>query len=256
MRFSDKVVLITGAAGGIGIAAAKKFAEEGANLVLVDLKQEALDQAVSEVNLHQERYTTITADVSDEDMVKNYVQKALDKFGRIDVFFNNAGIEGKVAPITEQTSENFIKVLSVNVNGVFYGLKHVIRAMQNEKRGAIVNSASVAGLIGSPHLAPYIASKHAVVGLTKTAALEYADMGIRVNAICPSPIETRMMRSIEEGAAPGRGQEVKRQYEASIPLKRYGTAEEVADLVLFLSSDQASYITGNAYPIDGGMLSM
>lgn len=253
MRFTGKVVVITGAAGGIGKAVASAFAEEGANLVLVDLKQEALDSAASDLGLSQERYVTVAADVADESAVRNYVQKAVDTFGTIDVFFNNAGIEGKVDPITEQTVENLTKVLDVNVKGVFLGMKHVIPIMSNRKSGVIINTSSVAGLVGSPGMAPYIASKHAVVGLTKSAALECAEFSIRVNAICPSPVHTRMMRSIEEGAAPGRGQEMQKQYETAIPLGRYGEASEIAQLVLFLSSDQAAFITGIACPIDGGM---
>lgn len=253
MHFPDKVVLITGAAGGIGKVTAKAFAEEGAKLALVDLKQGPLDEAVSELKLEKGRYVTIAADVSKEEMVRDYVRKTVDTFGKIDVFFNNAGIEGKVAPIVEQTDENLTTVLDVNVKGVFFGLKHVIAVMREHRSGAIINTASVAGLIGSPLMSPYIASKHAVIGLTKTAAIECAELGIRVNAICPAPIHTRMMRSIEEGAAPGRGQEVQKQYEAAIPMKRYGEPTEVAQLVLFLASDKASYITGAAVPVDGGM---
>jgi len=256
MRFQDKVVIITGAAGGIGKATAKAFAEEGALLALVDLQQSALDEAVRELNLAAGKYVTIAADVTQEPMVQQYVEQTVKQFGKIDVFFNNAGIEGKYAFLTEQKADDFSKVMDVNVKGVFYGLKHVIQAMKQRRSGAIVNTASVAGLIGSPGLGPYIASKHAVVGLTKTAALEYAEWGIRVNAICPAPIHTRMMRSIEEGAAPGRGKEMQKQYKAAIPMKRYGEPHEVAQLVLFLASDQASYITGAAYPIDGGMTSV
>ena len=177
----------------------------------------------------------------------------MDAFGKIDVFFNNAGMEGKVAPIVEQTDANFSTVLDVNVKGVFFGLKHVIAVMSERRSCSIINTASVAGLIGSPLMSPYIASKHAVIGLTKTAAIECAELGIRANPICPAPIHTRMMRSIEEGAVPGRGQEARKQYEAAIPMKRCGEAEEVAQLVLFLASDKASYITGAAVPIDGGM---
>ena len=256
MRFNDKVVLITGAAGGIGKATARAFAEEGALLALVDLQQSALDVAVGDLNLAEGTYVTIAADVSKEDQVQQYVEKTLGKFGKIDVFFNNAGIEGAYAMITDQTADNFAKVLDVNVKGVFYGLKHVIKVMKQQRSGAIVNTASVAGLVGSPGMAPYIASKHAVIGLTRTAALECAEWGIRVNAVCPAPINTRMMRAIEEGAAPGRGQEMQKQYEAAVPMKRYGEPHEVAQLVLFLASEQASYITGAAVPIDGGMTSV
>src|SRR5690606_22635202 len=146
------------------------------------------------------------------------------------------------------------KVMAVNVKGVFFGLKHVLPVMIEQKSGSIINTSSIAGLIGFPGITPYVASKHAVIGLTKNAALEAAGAGVRVNAICPAPIEARMMRSVEEGQAAGRAAEMKQTYEQVIPLKRYGLPEEVAQLVLFLASDRSSYITGNAYPVDGGYL--
>jgi 3-hydroxybutyrate dehydrogenase len=256
LDFTGKVVLITGAAGGIGKETAKLFYQEGATLSLVDVSEEALNKAIQELNFQHGRYTTIVADVSNEDQVKNYVQKTVDTYGKIDVFFNNAGIEGRVAPIVDQSDEDLTRVLNINIKGVFFGLKHVISVMLKQKSGAIVNTASGVGLVGSPGLSPYVASKHAVIGLTKTAAIECGELGIRVNAICPAPINTRMMRSIEEGAAPGRGEEARQQYSQGIPLKRYGEANEVAQLVAFLASDKASYITGSAYPVDGGMTAM
>lgn len=188
-----------------------------------------------------------------EDEVKNYVEQSQAQFGKIDVFFNNAGIEGKFAMIMEQDAANLDNVLAVNVKGVFYGLKHVLKVMTTQRSGAIVNTASVAGLRGGIGLSPYIASKHAVLGLTKTTALEYAETGVRVNAVCPAPVNTRMMRSIEEGMAPGRAEEAQKEYAAAIPLKRYAESDEIGQLVLFLASDKASYITGSYYTIDGGM---
>lgn len=254
MELKDKVAVITGAAGGIGKATAKRFVEEGAKVVLVDVKRADLEAAAQELGLKPEQYVLVEADVTKEEDTEKYVRAAKEKFGRIDVFFNNAGIEGDVYPIVEQPADNIERVLAVNVKGVFFGLKHVMRVMMEQKSGSIINMSSVAGWIGAAGMAPYVASKHAVIGATKCAAIEGVQYGIRVNAVSPGPIETRMMRSIEEGQAPGRGQSVKEAYTASIPMKRYGLPEEVAELVLFLASDRSSYITGATYLIDGGQV--
>lgn len=251
MDFQNQVVLITGGAGGIGKAAAKKFAEHGANLALVDLEQEALEKAASEIKTEKE-ILLLTADVTKEEDVKKYVDATVKKWGRIDVFLNNAGVEGKFGLITELSAQDLDFVLGVNVKGVFLGLKHVMSVMMEQGKGSIVNTASVAGLIGSPGMAPYIASKHAVIGLTKTAALELAESGVRVNAVCPAPIHTRMMRSIEAGAMPGKEEEAQAAFAEAVPMKRYGEPEEVANLMLFLASEQASYLTGCYYRVDGG----
>lgn len=254
MELKDRVAVITGAAGGIGKATAKLFAEEGARVVLVDLHRQALEDTVAELRLAPEQVLLVTADVTKEADVARYAEAAIDRFGRIDVLFNNAGIEGEVHPIVEQPAANLDNVLNVNVKGVFYGLKHVMPVMLEQKSGSIINTSSVAGWIGFPGLAPYVASKHAVIGLTKTAALECAPSGVRVNAISPAPIETRMMRSVEEGQAPGQPQAAKDAFLQAIPMGRYGEPEEVAQLALFLASDRSKYITGNVYLIDGGMI--
>ncbi|MFD1395012.1 SDR family NAD(P)-dependent oxidoreductase [Kroppenstedtia eburnea] len=248
--FSGKVVLITGAAGGIGIAAAKAFAKEGAKLALVDLSKEALEKAANTMDAGD--VLLLTANVANEDEVKRYVEETMNHYGQIDVFINNAGINGKFANLVDQSAENFQAVMNVNVNGVFFGLKHVLKTMMKQKSGVIVNTASNGGLLGAPGMGPYIASKHAVIGLNKTAALEAAEYGIRVNAVAPSGVDTAMMKSIETNAMPGKEQEAREMFESTVPMKRYATPEEIADLMVFLSSDKASFITGSYYRIDGG----
>jgi NAD(P)-dependent dehydrogenase (short-subunit alcohol dehydrogenase family) len=180
----------------------------------------------------------------------------MDAYGRIDCFFNNAGIEGKVAPIIDSDEAAFDEVLATNVKGVFLGLKSVLPILLAQKSGAVVNTASVAGLVGTPGMAPYVASKHAVIGLTKSAAGEVARHGVRVNAVCPGPIDTRMIHSIEAQIDPADPAAVEARYQAALPLGRYGTAEEVANVVLFLCSDLASNINGAQYVIDGGRTSV
>ena len=252
-RFDGKVVVITGAAGGIGKAAAQRFAREGARIVAVDLKDSALDDVSSTID---GEVLAVGADVSQSADVERYVAEAVARFGGIDAFFNNAGIEGVVAPLEEYPVEEFDRVLAVNVRGVFLGLKHVGPALRERGGGAIVNTASVAGLTGNPHVSAYIASKHAVIGLTRSAAIGFGPHGVRVNAVCPSPIETRMMRSLEKGFAPDDPESLKAQFSEQIPLGRYGEPAEVAGLTAFLCSDDARFITGSIYTIDGGMTPM
>lgn len=246
-RLDGKVTVITGGSGGIGKATAKRFLNEGAKVVLVDLFQDKLDEAKKDLEQLGE-VLVVKADVTQEADVINYVKKAIEHFGKIDVFFNNAGIEGKVAPIIEQSVEDFDKVLAVNARGVFLGLKHVLPELYKNKAGSVINTSSVAGLDGSVFLSPYIASKHAVAGLTKTAAIESAPHNVRVNSVHPSPVHTQMMRSIEGGL-----NATIEQLEASIPLGRYGEVDDIANLVLFLASDESTFITGAQYRVDGGM---
>ena len=248
MQFKDKVVLITGAAGGIGSAAARKFASEGAKLALVDMKMDALEKAAAGMD----DPLLMTADVTNEDDVKAYVDKTVETYGRIDAFLNNAGINGAFKDIDEQTVENYQQVLAVNVIGVAMGLKHVVAQMKRQGGGAIVNMASNGGLLGAPGMSAYVASKHAVIGINKSVALEVAKDNIRVNAVCPSGVDTQMMRSIETNAMKGHEDEARKQFESSVPLGRYAEAEEIADLMFFLASDQASFMTGAYYRIDGG----
>lgn len=252
MRLEGKVAVITGGSGGIGKVVAQRFLQEGAKVVVVDLMQDALDEVVNELKPNGE-IIAVQADVTKEEEVKRYVDKAVEAFGTIDVFFNNAGIEGKVQPIVEVSLEDFEKVQHVNVRGVFLGLKHVLPVMTANGGGSIINTSSVAGLGGTPGVAPYVTSKHAVIGLTKVAALEAASSNIRVNSIHPSPVNTRMMRSLEAGFAPGNEGAAKEQFAQGIPLGRYGEASDISNLVLFLASDESAFISGAQYRIDGGM---
>lgn len=251
-RMQDRIAVITGGSGGIGRQTAARFLEEGASVVLVDIDQSGLDKAARELG-EDERVLTVQADVSKEDDVRRYVQAAVDRFGRIDVFFNNAGIEGEVAPLEKQDTEMFDKVIAINVRGTYLGLKHVLPHMYTAGSGSVINTSSVAGLEGSPDVLPYITSKHALTGMTKAAAIEAARHQVRVNSVHPSPVDTRMMRSLEAGFAPDDAEGAKEALEKSIPLGRYGEPDEIASLVLFLASDESRFITGAQYRIDGGM---
>jgi NAD(P)-dependent dehydrogenase (short-subunit alcohol dehydrogenase family) len=194
----------------------------------------------------------ITADVSNEQEVAEYVRAAVDKFGIIDVFYNNAGVEGDIKPITDYSLEAFRRVLDVNVIGVFLGMKHVLPVMLKNNRGSIINTASIAGLVGSPHIAVYSASKHAVIGLTKSAAWECTATGVRVNCVCPGLIDSRMLSAIIDGRNPGKAPTPNEKIVERIPARRLGQASEVASIVAFLASDEASYVSGSAYTVDGG----
>ncbi|TCT39895.1 SDR family NAD(P)-dependent oxidoreductase [Martelella mediterranea] len=248
-ELQNKVAIITGGSGGIGVATAKRMLAEGAKVLLVDIDEEALKEAVSSLGDGADYFV---ADVTDPAQAEAYVKAAVDKFGKLDIYVGNAGIEGVVKPITEYPVEMFDKVLAVNVRGLFLGLKFAMPELKKTK-GNVVLMSSVAGLGGTPDVSAYITSKHAVVGLMRTAALEGARDGIRVNSIHPSPVETRMMRSLEEGFAPGKGEEAKKGLAAGIPLQRYAEPEEIADAVLYLASDRAKFVTGVRLPVDGGM---
>lgn len=252
MRFENKVVIVTGAAAGIGLATCRRFASEGARVVAVDLQSSNLNGVTSELTEYGQDVLLFEADCSDSEQVRAYVDGAVEEFGRVDYLFNNAGIEGTVADIVEYPEEVFNRVLEVNVRGVWLGIKHASQAMMLTGGGAIVNTASSAGLRGATGMSAYIASKHAVVGLTKAAALELGPKAIRVNAVCPSPIETRMMRSIESGFGGEQAEIVRKELASRNPLSRYGEPAEVASLVAFLCSDDASYINGGIYTVDGG----
>lgn len=250
IRLAGKVALITGGAGGIGKVTAERFLREGAKVILVDLFEEALQEVKKELEFYGE-VLTIQADVSIEGDVQNYVNQTVEQFGKIDVFFNNAGIVGKMGRLVDISVEDFDQVMNVNARGVFLGLKYVLPVMTKQGYGSVINTSSVSGLHGSKRLSPYIASKHAVVGLTKAAAIEVAKANVRVNSVHPSPVNTSMARDLEEGLNIDEERLAK-----TIPLRRYGESSDIANLVLFLASDESSFVTGAQYRADGGMGAM
>ena len=249
-RLDNKVAIITGGAAGIGKETAKTFLREGAKVLLVDINKKSLKETVEGFNNPNAAYCE--ADVSKADAVKEYVRTALDKFGKIDVFFNNAGIEGTSSPMADYPDDTFNKVIDINLKGVWYGCKYVIPKM--EQGGSVIITSSVAGLKGFEGLGAYVASKHGVVGIMRTAALEFSNKKIRVNTIHPGPVETDMMRRIEADISPEDSDVAKKGFETSIPLGRYAEAGEIVNLVLFLASDESRYITGGTYVADGGMV--
>ena len=250
-RLQGKVAVITGGMRGIGLAAAQAFLREGASVMLVDVNGELLEQAVQELGYERADYTL--ADVTKAEQVQAFVDKAVTRFGRIDVFFSNAGVGGLAGNLWEYSEAEFDQVMDVNLKGVWLGLKYVIPQMAKSGGGSIVITSSVAGLKGMRRGVAYAASKHGVIGIMKTAALEAARFNIRVNSIHPGPIETNMVRDLERSVRPNNPEEGQQLLLNSIALHRYGTPEEVADLVVFLASDESRYITGAEHKIDGGL---
>ena len=251
IRLDGKIALVTGAAGVIGTATMRLLAERGARIVAVDRQERSLQDAIAGLPSSAETLA-ITADVTQEDEVADYVRAAIAKFGTIDVFYNNAGVEGEVKPIQDYPLEAFRKVLDVNVVGVFLGMKYVLPVMLKQNKGSIINTASIAGLVGSPHIAVYSASKHAVIGLTKSVAWECSGTGVRVNCVCPGLIESRMLSAIFQGRAGGNAPYPMEKMVERIPARRLGQGSEVASIVAFLASDEASYMSGSTYTVDGG----
>jgi NAD(P)-dependent dehydrogenase (short-subunit alcohol dehydrogenase family) len=251
IRLDGRVAVVTGAAGVIGTATMRLLAERGARLVAVDRREQDLKAAIKDLPALAQALA-VTADVTDEDEVAGYVRTTVAKFGTIDAFYNNAGIEGEIKPITEYSLETFRRVLDVNVVGVFLGMKHVLPVMLKQNKGSIINTASIAGLMGSPQIAVYSASKHAVIGLTRTAAWECTGTGVRVNCVCPGLIDSRMLSTILQGRNGGNAPPPNDKIVERIPARRLGQASEVASIVAFLASDEASYVTGSAYTVDGG----
>ena len=249
-KLEGKVAIITGGAGEIGVAVAKTFLNEGANVLIFDLREADLINICEEIKSKQISY--FAGDVTNYKDNIRAVEIAKEKYGGLDIFIANAGIEGEVKNIEEYDIEKFDQVVAVNIKGPFLGLKAAIPAMYLRKGGSFIITSSVAGLTGSPGVAPYGTSKHAAIGLMRSAAKECAEKNIRVNTVNPSPVETRMMRSLEEGLMPGQAIEAKKMFEANIPLGRYASSSDVAKLMLFLASEDSSFITGSVYTVDGG----
>jgi NAD(P)-dependent dehydrogenase (short-subunit alcohol dehydrogenase family) len=252
-RVDGRIAVVTGAAGVIGIATMRLLAERGARIVAVDRLQREVQAAIADLPPSAQALA-VAADVTREDEVDGYVRAAVDKFGTIDVFYNNAGVEGEITRITKYPLEAFRKVIDVNVIGVFLGLKHVLPVMLKQNKGSIINTASIAGLVGTPEIAAYTASKHAVIGLTKSAAVECTATGVRVNCVCPGLIDSRMLSAIIEGRNPGKTPVPSDKIVERIPARRLGQASEVASIVAFLACDEASYVSGSAYTVDGGRI--
>ncbi|WPK10308.1 SDR family oxidoreductase [Lysinibacillus louembei] len=253
-RFENKVVIITGAGSGLGQATALQLAAEGATLALVDLNEAGLkDTQAKIVEIEPNTETLLlTANVADEKAVEGYVQATVDKFGKIDGFFNNAGIEGKQNLTEDFGIEEFQKVISINLNGVFYGMRYVLKVMKEQGFGSIVNTASVGGIRGVGNQSGYAASKHGVVGLTRNSGIEYGQYGISIKAIAPGAIMTPMVEGSLRQIGGDNWEEVGKEFVKPNPMKRFGKPEEVGYLVAFLLSNQADFINGVVIPIDGG----
>lgn len=249
-RLTGKTAIITGGAAGVGLAAARRFAAEGARLLLVDMDRAALDAAVASLGGAAAAYV---GDVTRPEDAEGYVQAAVAAFGGVDVLVANAGIIGVIAPLQDYPVDVFGRVMHVNVTGVFLTLKHGMPALAARGGGSVVITSSIAGLRGFAQASAYVASKHALIGLMRSAALEGAPLGIRVNTVHPAFLEGSLMRTIEEGFAPGAGDVARQGMVAMVPMARYGVFEEVAELMLFLAGDESRYCTGGVYPVDGGM---
>ena len=248
-RLNGKVAVITGGAGGIGRAAAALFVAEGANVVLVDIDERALAEVVSEIGSNQ--VSAFVADVTSAADNAAMVACAEERYGGLDIFLANAGIEGDVAPLIDYDEARFDQVMNVNVKGVFLGLQSAIPALHKRGGGSIVITSSIAGVRGAPGIAAYATSKHAVIGLMRSAAKECAAMNIRVNTVNPSPVETPMMRRIEQGISED-VEQVKLNVAQDIPMNRYAEPEDIARVMLFLASDESSWVTGSVNMADGG----
>lgn len=245
---SKRVVFITGAATGIGRATAVEFARSGANVVVVDINENEAHETMNKIEtMGSAKALFIKCDTSKDSDVKAAVDKTVQTFGRLDIAFNNAGVEGEHALTADTTEENWDRVMNINLKGVWHCMKYQIPVMLKQKGGSIVNCASIAGVVGFMGSPAYVASKHGVIGLTKTAALEYAKMNIRINAICPGIIQTPMIDRFVKGSDANL-----KALEAGEPIGRVGQPEEIASAALWLGSSQSSFVTGHSLVVDGG----
>src|SRR3984893_9464225 len=249
ISFENKVALVTGAASGLGLATAKAFAESGASVVLADWNEKAVRSAAEELAAQGHKTLAIRCDVADDVQVEAMVQQTVATFGKLDAAYNNAGIQNVLADTADSPRDDYDRVMAINLRGVWSCMKFELQQMRNQGSGAIVNCSSLGGLIGGARRGTYHAAKHGVIGLTKSAALEYATRGIRVNAVCPGMIRTPMS---DKMIAEGQGEELNAMLKAYVPMGRMGQPEEIADAVLWLSSSAASYVTGQSISIDGG----
>ena len=250
ISFENKVALVTGAASGLGFATAKAFAESGASVVLADWNEKSARAAAEELTAQGHKALTIHCDVADDAQVEAMVDRTIAAFGRLDVAYNNAGVQNVLAETADTTREDFDRVMAINLRGVWSCMKFELQQMRKQRGGVIVNCSSLGGLVGGAERGIYHAAKHGVLGLTKSAALEYAARGIRINAVCPGLIQTPMS---DQMVAAGQG-EALRVMEKSIPMGRVGRPEEIANAVLWLCSDAASYVTGQSISVDGGFI--
>ena len=245
----DNIALVTGAATGIGRETACLFAEKGAKVVVVDVNQDEGNKTVKKIKDDDGEAIFIKCDISQKEEVKNMIAQTVSKYGKLDYAVNNAGIEGENATLADCSSANWEKTIDINLKGTFYCMKYEIKQMLGQKKGSIVNVSSVAGLVGFAGLPAYTASKHGMNGLTKTAALEYATKGIRVNAICPGVIKTEMVERVT-----GKDPEMEAKLAAMAPMERMGNSREVAASIVWLCSDSASFVTGTTMTVDGGFV--
>lgn len=249
ISFEGQVALVTGAASGLGLATAKAFAESGASVVLADWNEQEVQAAAKELADKGHKTLGIRCDVSDDVEVEAMVKQTVAKFGRLDAAYNNAGVQNVLAETADSPRDDYDRVMAINLRGVWSCMKFELRQMREQGSGAIVNCSSLGGLIGGAQRGTYHAAKHGVIGFTKSAALEYATRGIRVNDVCPGMIQTPMS---DKMIAEGQGPELNSMLEKFVPMKRLGRAEEIADAVLWLCSSAASYVTGQSISVDGG----
>jgi NAD(P)-dependent dehydrogenase (short-subunit alcohol dehydrogenase family) len=250
ISFEDKVALVTGAASGLGLATATAFAEAGASVVLADTNERAVQTAADELAAKGHKVLALVCDVTDDGQVEAMVQKTVATFGQLDAAYNNAGIQNILAETADTSREDYDRVMAVNLRGVWSCMKFELQQMRRQGSGAIVNCSSLGGLVGGAERGIYHAAKHGVLGFTKSAALEYAARGIRINAVCPGLIQTPMSDQMIAG---GQGEALKAM-EKSIPMGRVGRPEEIADAVVWLCSSAASYVTGQSISVDGGFI--